>query len=57
MPAKPKFTDGRSRYHSAEESKSPGYLARRFEAYKRLQRMQSRTQNVTTLHKRKVASS
>ena len=46
---KPKFTDARRRYRTAEESQSPGYLARRFKAYTRLQRMKDA--KVTPLRK------
>jgi hypothetical protein len=38
----PKFTDRRGRYRSAAESRTPGYLARRFEAYRRLQERKAR---------------
>jgi len=48
---KPRFTDNRGRYRTAEESKEPGYLARRFQAIRRLQRMQARKQNITPLRK------
>lgn len=52
---RPKFTDThRGRYHTSEESKTPGYLARRFAAYRRLQRMQARSSVVAQLPKRKV---
>ena len=44
-----KFTDARRRYRSAMESQKPGYLAKRFKAYRRLQRMQAA--NVTPLRK------
>lgn len=39
---RPKFTDARPRYRSAEESKVPGYLAHRFRVYARLARMRRR---------------
>ena len=38
---KPNYTDARRRYRTAEESRSPGYLARRLKAYARLQRIQA----------------
>ena len=42
------------RYHTAAESKVPGYLKRRFEAYRRLQRMQARSSgNVAPLVRKK----
>ena len=38
------------RYRTAEESKEPGYLARRMKAYARLQRMrEARQTNVSEL--------
>ena len=48
---RPRFVDGKGRYRSAEESRSPGYLARRFEAIRRLQRMKERRQNITPIKK------
>lgn len=52
---RPRFTDAhRGRYRTAEESKTPGYLAKRFAAFRRLQRMQARS-NVAQLPKRKVS--
>ena len=47
----PKFTDARRRYRTAEESRSPGYLARRFKAYQRLQRMQATKSKITPMKK------
>jgi hypothetical protein len=35
----PKYTDKRRRYRTAAESSQPGYLARRFKAYARLERI------------------
>lgn len=46
----PRFTDRRGRYRSAAESRTPGYLARRFDAFRRLQRLQARC-NVTPIKK------
>lgn len=38
------------RYRTAEESRKPGYLARRFKAYRRLQRLKDeQAKNVTPL--------
>ena len=51
MTRKPMFTDARRRYHNSEASKQPGYLARRFKAYRRLARMKAATQTVTPLRK------
>lgn len=51
---RPKFTDGfRGRYRTASESREPGYLARRFEAYRRLARIKARAKPhvVTPLRK------
>ena len=45
---KPRFTDARARYRTAEESRTPGYLAHRMRVYARLQRMRRR-RNVITL--------
>ena len=50
MMRRPKFTDARARYRTAEESRTPGYLAHRFRVYARLQRMRRR-HNVITLRK------
>lgn len=47
---RPRYTDKRPRYHSADESRKPGYLARRFAAYRRLQRMKARS-NVKPIRK------
>lgn len=41
------------RYRTAEESRAPGYLAKRMKAYARLQRMQAR---VLPLRKKDAAS-
>jgi hypothetical protein len=49
--SKPRYTDARRRYRTAEESRAPGYLARRLKAYARLQRMKAATQTVTPLRK------
>ena len=50
----PRYCDKhRGRYQTAEASREPGYLARRFKAIARLQRMRART-NVTQI-KRKAA--
>ena len=49
-----RFTDARPRYRTAEESRTPGYLAHRFRVYARLQRMRRR-HNVITLRKEKAA--
>jgi hypothetical protein len=38
----PRFTDRRRRYRTAAESSQPGYLAKRFKAYARLERMKGR---------------
>jgi hypothetical protein len=35
----PRFTDRRRRYRTAAESSQPGYLAKRFKAYARLERI------------------
>jgi hypothetical protein len=35
----PNYTDRRRRYRTAAESSQPGYLARRFKAYARLERI------------------
>jgi hypothetical protein len=52
----PKFTDThRGRYHSAEASREPGYLARRFKAFKRLEERRSRASATVTQIKRKFA--
>jgi hypothetical protein len=48
---RPKFTDGKGRYRNAAETAQPGYLARRFEAIRRLQRMKARKSTVTTFRK------
>jgi hypothetical protein len=48
---RPVFTDRRGRYRSSAESREPGYLARRFKAIERLQRMRKRA-TVTTLRGR-----
>jgi hypothetical protein len=48
---RPKFTDGRGTYHSSEKSREPGYLARRFKAIERLQRMRAKKHNVTPIKK------
>jgi hypothetical protein len=40
------------RYRTAVESMKPGYLEKRFAAYKRLQRMQARASNVQPLPKK-----
>ena len=53
MMRRPKFTDARARYRTAEESRTPGYLAHRFKVYARLQRMRRR-HNVITLRKEKT---
>jgi hypothetical protein len=45
----PRFTDARRRYRTAEESRAPGYLARRLKAYARLQRIKEA--KVTPLRK------
>ncbi len=37
---KTKFTDGRGKYHTAEESREPGYLAKRFEQIRKTQQKQ-----------------
>ena len=47
----PRWTDRKPRYHDSEASKQPGYLAKRFQAFKRLQRMQSAKSNVQPLKK------
>ena len=39
------------RYKTAEQSRAPGYLARRFKALRRLQRMQQAKSNVQPLKK------
>ena len=52
---RPRFTDERSKYHDAETSREPGYLARRMKAYARLQRMKART-NVTPIPQRKAGN-
>lgn len=39
---RPRYSDRRPRYRTAEESRAPGYLARRFEAIRRLQRMKEK---------------
>jgi hypothetical protein len=39
----PRYTDRRRRYRTAAESSQPGYLARRFKAYARLERMKGKT--------------
>jgi hypothetical protein len=41
------------RYRTAAQSREPGYLKRRFEAIRRLQRMQARAATVTNLTERK----
>ena len=47
---RPKFTDGRGTYRNAEKSREPGYLAKRFKAIRRLERMRARRQpNVTPI--------
>lgn len=56
MTKTPRFTDGRGRYINSEKSKEPGYLARRFKAYRRLQRMKARRCNVTQIQERKAAN-
>lgn len=48
---KPNYTDARRRYRTAEESRSPGYLARRFRALQRLQRIRSSRSSVTSIKK------
>ena len=47
----PRYTDKHrgARYRTADESARPGYLARRFRAIRRLQRMQARKSSVTKL--------
>jgi hypothetical protein len=39
---RPHFTDRRTRYRSAEQSRAVGYLAHRLRLYARLQRMRAR---------------
>jgi hypothetical protein len=39
---RPHFTDRRPRYRSAEQSRTPGYLAHRLRLYARLPRMKAR---------------
>lgn len=51
---RPRYTDKRKRYRTAAETREPGYLARRFAAILRLQRMKSRAV-VTNLTERKKA--
>lgn len=55
---KPKYTDQHrgGRYRTSEESREPGYLARRMKAYARLERMKARQPetNVEQFPKRKV---
>lgn len=49
----PKFTDRQrgGRYRTAAESQQPGYLARRMQAYARLERMRAARQesNITAI--------
>ena len=45
-----RYTDARPRYRTAEESRTPGYLAHRMKVYARLLRMRRR-HNVITLRK------
>ena len=52
-----KFTDARRRYRTAEQSAAPGYLARRFKAIRRLQRMKAAAHTVTTLRTAKALGS
>lgn len=47
---KPRFTDARRRYRTAEESRAPNYLAKRFKAIRRLARMKA-AQVVTPIRK------
>ena len=47
---RPRYTDARPRYYTSDESRKPGYLARRMKAYARLQRMRRRS-NVIRLRK------
>lgn len=55
----PRYTDKQrgGRYRTADETKQPGYLARRLKAYARLERLRAKATNVTTIKpKRKVAA-
>ena len=45
----PRFTDAKRRYRTAEESRAPNYLARRFKAFRRLQRMQAAKSNIAPI--------
>jgi hypothetical protein len=54
----PRYTDKQrgGRYRTADETKQPGYLARRLKAYARLERMRAGKSNVTAMKPRRKAA-
>lgn len=50
-----RLLDPKFRYRSALKTSEPGYLARRFSAIRRLERMRARKTNVTTIPQRKAS--